>query len=348
MRMKKGTMLLLAVAVIASLLMIIALGGVEEPSSYESSTALQDTDEVSYPPVKLPDDFEQLSYADESILKNHDALRLARSMGNTMGTIGVRKNIGKIVFGNFTDGADGMVVDAYVQTSLSDLIIHSTRKYPYNENDWKIIFIKNAASELYYYICDDFAGTVDLYNYKTDELVSKASKTFKEAESETAASIAAAEEEFEDQLDSIAENNSDSSAASESTASSSGSSGFTLDVSELTFDEESIITSTEKDMCEYDYIKDITIQVDKDEIDIFVQVPSAVTEDTAKMAGEDVARYLAAQASWANDYYKQPGSDDIGSLYDRYTLMLYVDDGYKDFDLYGAKAKNANSIHWNK
>lgn len=66
------------------------------------------------------------------------------------------------------------------------------------------------------------------------------------------------------------------------------------------------------------------------------------------MAGEDVARYLAAQASWANDYYKQPSSDDIGSLYDRYTLMLYVDDGYKNFDLYGAKAKNANSIHWNK
>lgn len=58
--------------------------------------------------------------------------------------------------------------------------------------------------------------------------------------------------------------------------------------------------------------------------------------------------YLEAQASWANDYYKQPGSDDIGSLYDRYTLMLYVDDGYKNFDLYGAKAKNANSIHWNK
>ena len=69
--------------------------------------------------------------------------------------------------------------------------------------------------------------------------------------------------------------------------------------------------------------------MDKDEIDIVVQVPSVVDDDTAKMAGEDVARYLAAQASWANDYYKQPGSDDIGSLY-------------------GAKAKNANSIHWNK
>lgn len=192
------------------------------------------------------------------------------------------------------------------------------------------------------------AGLVDLYSYETDELVSKASKTFEEAASETAASVAAAEDKFEDQLDSIAEKHSGSGTTSESAASSSSSSGFTLDVSELTFDGESIITSAEKDMCKYDYIKDVTIQVDKDEIDIVVQVPSAVDDDTAKMAGEDVARYLAAQASWANDYYKQPGSDDIGSLYDRYTLMLYVDDGYKNFELYGAKAKNANSIHWNK
>lgn len=85
-------------------------------------------------------------------------------------------------------------------------------------------------------------------------------------ESETAASVAAAEEEFEDQLDSIREKY--GIAGSASAASSSGSSGFTLDVSELTFDGESIITSTEKDMREYDYIKDVTIQVDKDEIDI--------------------------------------------------------------------------------
>lgn len=348
MRMKKGTTLLLAVAVIASFLLLIVFGGIEAPSSSESAAVSQDMEEVSYPPVKLPDEFEQLSYADESILKNHDVLQLARSMGKTMGTIGVRKNVGEIVFGNFADGADGMSVDAYVQTSLSDLVIHSIRKYPYSENDWKIISIKNAASELYYYICDDFAGTVDLYSYETDELVSKASKTFEEAASETAASVAAAEDELEDHLDSIAEKHSDSSTTSESAASSSSSSGFTLDVSELTFDGESIITSAEKDMCKYDYIKDVTIQVDKDEIDIVVQVPSVVDDDTAKMAGEDVARYLAAQASLANDYYKQPGSDDIGSLYDRYTLMLYVDDGYKNFDLYGAKAKNANSIHWNK
>lgn len=346
MRMKKGTMLLLAIAVIASFLLLIVFGGIEAPSSSESAAVSQDMEEVSYPPVKLPDEFEQLSYADESILKNHDVLQLARSMGKTMGTIGVRKNVGEIVFGNFADGADGMAVDAYVQTSLSDLVIHSTRKYPYSENDWKIISIKNAASELYYYICDDFAGTVDLYSYETDEIISEASKTFEEAESETAASVAAAEEEFDEQLDSIKEKYSaDSSTVA---ASSSGSSGFTLNVSELTFDGESIITSTEKDMAEYDYIKDVTIQVDKDEIDIVVQVPSSVTEDTAKMAGEDVARYLAAQASWANDYYKQPSSDDIGSLYDRYTLMLYVDDGYKNFDLHGAKVTTVDFIHWSK
>lgn len=231
-------------------------------------------------------------------------------------------------------------------TSKSNLIVNLLRLKTRQDCEWEVLSVRNADNKHFYYEREGSADLVDLYSYETDELVSKASKTFEEAESETAASVAAAEEEFEDQFDSIREKY--GIAGSASAASSSGSSGFTLDVSELTFDGESIITSTEKDMREYDYIKDVTIQVDKDEIDIFVQVPSAVTEDTAKMAGEDVARYLAAQASWANDYYKQPGSDDIGSLYDRYTLMLYVDDGYKDFDLYGAKAKNANSIHWNK
>ena len=86
----------------------------------------------------------------------------------------------------------------------------------------------------------------------------------------------------------------------------------------------------------------------EDDIDELYDERDAAVKAMEGLKQYDVARYLAAQASWANDYYKQPGSDDIGSLYDRYTLMLYVDDGYKNFDLYGAKAKNANSIHWNK
>ena len=338
MRMKKGTMLLLAIAVIASLLMIIALGGVEKPSSSSTPQSEAESDVV-----ELPEGFEPVSQAQGEEL--YDTDQAVDKAVAARGDIGVSGNV-SFTFGNLEESQLCTFVDIYVPTQAQNLIVHLMRLTTQDNNEWEVESIVNAENKHFYYVSGNSAGLVDLYSYETDELVSKASKTFEEAESETAASVAAAEEEFEDQLDSIREKY--GIAGSASAASSSGSSGFTLDVSELTFDGESIITSTEKDMREYDYIKDVTIQVDKDEIDIFVQVPSAVTEDTAKMAGEDVARYLAAQASWANDYYKQPGSDDIGSLYDRYTLMLYVDDGYKDFDLYGAKAKNANSIHWNK
>lgn len=51
MRMKKGTMLLLAIAVIASFLMIIALGGVEEPSSSAAESVA----------VELPEGFEPIT-----------------------------------------------------------------------------------------------------------------------------------------------------------------------------------------------------------------------------------------------------------------------------------------------
>lgn len=340
MRMKKGTMLLLAVAVIASLLMIVALGGVEEPSS--SSTPQSEAESAA---VELPEGFEPVSQAQGEELYDRD--QIVDKAVTALYDIGVTENL-TVTYGNLKESQVCTFVDLYAPTSTRNLIVHLMRLTTQSDNEWEVDSIVNAENKHFYYVSGNSAGLVDLYSYETDELISKASKTFEEAESETAASVAAAEDEFEDQLDSIAEKHSDSSTTSESATSSSSSSGFTLDVSELTFDGESIITSAEKDMCKYDYIKDVTIKVDKDEIDIVVQVPSAVTEDTAKMAGEDVARYLAAQASWANDYYKQPGSDDLGSLYDRYTLMLYVDDGYKNFELYGAKAKTVDFIHWNK
>ena len=318
MRMKKGTMLLLAIAVIASFLMIIALGGVEEPSSSVAESVA----------VELPEGFEPITQTQGEEL--YDTDQAVNKAADALGSIGAYGHL-NFTFGNLDESELSTSIDLYVPTSKSNLIVNLLRLKTRQDCEWEVLSVRNADNKHFYYEREGSADLVDLYSYETDELVSKASKTFEEAESETAASVAAAEEEFEDQLDSIREKY--GIAGSASAASSSGSSGFTLDVSELTFDGESIITSTEKDMREYDYIKDVTIQVDKDEIDIFVQVPSAVTEDTAKMAGEDVARYLAAQASWANDYYKQPGSDDIGSLYDRYTLMLYVDDGYKNFEL---------------
>ena len=114
--------------------------------------------------------------------------------------------------------------------------------------------------------------------------------------------------------------------------------------------DESIIDVAVRDMKEYDYIKDVYIEVDEKEclISIVVQVQSYVEEDIAKMAGEDVARYLAALANFTNSKYKMPGIDDIGGIYEKYDLLMYIDDGYHNFDIYAGKVTTADRIYWGK
>ena len=120
------------------------------------------------------------------------------------------------------------------------------------------------------------------------------------------------------------------------------------DVSKLSFDETNIIDLTINDMKQYDYITDVAIEIDEGsrDINIVVQVSASIDKDAAKMAGEDVVRYLAFCASTANSYYSAPGSTDIGGIYKKYNLLIYVDDGTGVFDMYGAKVKTAESIHW--
>lgn len=123
-------------------------------------------------------------------------------------------------------------------------------------------------------------------------------------------------------------------------------------LNEMELDGILITESVASEMVEgYDYIKDVHIEVNEDEreIDIIVQVVSSTDIDTAKMAGEDVARYLAAQASYSTNShwsYKAPGNDNLGSLYDRYDLLLYIDDGESMLNIYGAKVTSSDSITW--
>ncbi len=136
--------------------------------------------------------------------------------------------------------------------------------------------------------------------------------------------------------------------AKEKTATEKAKKNELKKVSNLKFDGEPIIDSTIDFMKEYEYVKDIYIEAKEDEekINIAVQVPSATDFDVAKMAGEDAARYLASLASYANSYYEVPGVDSIGSLYDKYSLLIYIDDGYGNFNIYGAKVTNAKEITW--
>ncbi|HBV82618.1 MAG TPA: hypothetical protein DEB74_07445 [Lachnospiraceae bacterium] len=122
----------------------------------------------------------------------------------------------------------------------------------------------------------------------------------------------------------------------------------TKKVSELTFDGESVIDVAIRDMKQYEYIKDVFIEVDekKKEINIVVQIPSSTDTETAKMAGEDVARYLATMANFANSYYEMPSSNNIGGIYSKYNLIIYIDDGNGNYNIYGAKVTTSNKITW--
>lgn len=132
------------------------------------------------------------------------------------------------------------------------------------------------------------------------------------------------------------------------TTAGGNSPAVTRRISELEISGEKITDITTRDMKQYDYVRDIYISIDesKKDVNITVQVPSATDKDTAKMAGEDVARYLAAMAGSANSYFKLPGSEDLGGIYDNYDLLIYVDDGYKNIALYGAKVTTSDKITW--
>lgn len=139
-----------------------------------------------------------------------------------------------------------------------------------------------------------------------------------------------------------------SSSSDNSNVSTSNSTAAFSQVTALSLNGENIIDMASSDMTQNDYISDVYISADeaKKQINIVVQVPSYVTVDTAKMAGEDVARYLAMLATSTDSSYSSPGSDDLGGLYDQYDLLIYVDDGNKTFDLYGGKVTSSTTITW--
>lgn len=119
-------------------------------------------------------------------------------------------------------------------------------------------------------------------------------------------------------------------------------------ISNLKFDGKNILDVTATDMKQYDYVKDVYIEVDEDErkVSITIQVPQGTDNDTVEMAGEDVARYLAFMASNTDSYFAPPGSKDIGGIYNKYSLLLYIDDGNKTIDKYGAKVTTSPIISW--
>lgn len=275
-----------------------------------------------------------------------DAEELKRTASEAIESIGVKEAV-SYEFGNYrTIGENYESIELQVTTDLRKNLV---AKFYYGEVGesviWFVNYIKDMGTGNYYYSLD--TNDIQVYDYSTGKPKSNETETniivpetevrtesenvIQQIESETVINTEQMESET------LPETKSDSEAPANSK------------VSEMQYNGEYITDVTARDMEEYDYITDITILVDesKREINIAVQVPPSTDEDTAEMAGEDVARYLAAMANWANSDYKIPGSIDIGGIYDKYDLKLYIDDGFGGIDIWGAKVTYSNRITWN-
>lgn len=110
---------------------------------------------------------------------------------------------------------------------------------------------------------------------------------------------------------------------------------------------EQCINDTIEFMKGYDYINDVGISVDEanKQINIAVEVPDSVKGDYIRMSGEDCARYLASQVSYVNNDFAVPGSDNIGTLYDTYDLLIKVYSTSGNINEMGA-AVSSRKITW--
>lgn len=150
----------------------------------------------------------------------------------------------------------------------------------------------------------------------------------------------------------VAESSSLSSIASSDISQASSSSSVASKIKEaskLLFNGELITEIAKRDLVQNnDYILDVAYVIDESrpEIQIAIQVPIGTDIDTVKKAGDKAARYLASLANFANSDFELPGNEDLGGLFEKYNLLLYIDDGYGNIDQYGAKVNFSPVITW--
>lgn len=332
------------ILVVACCLVLIGCGNTTSDEGTNKTQENEQTEATEGNNIKLPADFKEVTDEEAAMIPDRESLFNVGEQ--VLGSIGV-KTVKTGVWGNYTDysseESDSIAVDFYGVTD-SDRLLKVTMQYSTSSTsaEWSVNSVYDADNGNCYYVPDEWKTTVDLYDYKTQKLISEKSESKEEVQERLTQKVEEASEKEKEVKKSYSEE-------SKKEKDESADSRQTMKVSKLKVNGELITDITEKDMSEwYDYIVDVSINVDESEkeIDIAVQVPTAINEDTAKMAGEGVARYLASQARNANKNFKAPGSDDIGGIYDSYDLLIYVDDGMGNIDLYGAKVISADQITW--
>lgn len=74
-----------------------------------------------------------------------------------------------------------------------------------NENFWSITSIQDADTGNFYYAYEGLESTVDIYDYKTGDLISSASKTHEEIQDEIDGQLDESDKAFQEKLDSLKE-----------------------------------------------------------------------------------------------------------------------------------------------
>lgn len=111
----------------------------------------------------------------ESNISSNDSLpqsdMLKKKLVDVINKIGVNE-ISDTNFENYSLRDDGDIdVDFIYKTDLKTLRVYCS--YMKLIESWSIISVKNNESNLYYYVSPGAAGTVDLYDYTTDMLLTK-------------------------------------------------------------------------------------------------------------------------------------------------------------------------------
>ena len=348
------------------MLLLVGCSSNEVPQTETSTVRVTEleteTETESVAVLSLPENFVEATPEQLQGLPDRDDLLAV--VPEVLGLISV-KDVQKVVYGNYREDDNTfhlINLDVYAITDTEkNLLVKAMYLETSSNSSWSVISVTNAVSGLYYYVQDDLKNKCDIYDYTTGKLISEKTEDMGDSVKECNEKSEKIESEFSEQLDDLKEKYTESESETQTDTEAETQTETQADiesneegssnskVSEMQFEGEYITDVAARDMEEYDYITDITIVVDesKREINIAVQIPSDTNEDTAKMAGEDVARYLASMASWVNSDYKAPGSTDIGGIYDKYDLKLYLDDGFGSIDIWGAKVTYSNRITWN-
>lgn len=104
-----------------------------------------------------------------------------------------------------------------------------------------------------------------------------------------------------------------------------------------------IVTSFAQDE---DAVQDAHVSVEDDEVAIALIVGAATSEDEAQRLLDNAARLLASQVAAEHDELDGPVEDDLGDLWDHYTLLVMAGPNQDDLIARGAKVPTSPHITW--